>query len=907
MNCSACGRKLKKGQTVCPSCGAKTGGTDSEYGFSSKEDQFVSSEDAFDLGTGGFPAEGPAAAFRPRRSGGGLKWLLALAAVLVIAGAAVLLLIPKKTAEEKAVRGFAAPTGQWEWIDSGRRLLTNELLVTMKGEGTRRDLETALETLDGAVVGYFPELKQYQVRFNTGSRTELAEKKTALENLESVGRADWQLLILPEESSLTGTAGAWPAGAGETLGLLGAFLPGTEETGAAPLLSQSFPNREALTEYGNTHPGLPETENGKIAEALAADRNVITAPAFYLEENPDGTLTRYTTTGAVPTETDEDVIGIAELADRGARVIGVPFACAAVRAGGEDPWLPAEAEQTRMLAEALAEKNEKILLIGSAAVFPAGMPDGEDFLSAMLRGAGEDRLITVVSAAESEPMLNAAGNGLAAVRMEGWTDGAADFAAEGGNGFHAAALTGIRAAKLLQENPEASGTEIARKLRGEAAGIAFFGGKEVSFVPLLKDTAGSGGAAAPERLAAVRVTARDSVTGAAVTGFRLTGEGGDGITLPEDADSAWVLTETGSVSLKAEAPGYEAGTLTCTLSEAERAAGTGEAAVTLTGDRAETAGSVKGTIRFPDGSAGRVLVSCRNTETGEIFEIPAAENFSARMFAGGYELSFRGTDLMPGAVYQVAVAPWEETELPEIEMARINDLPGSISGLVTDALTGRALEGVRLDFFPGVNAPTEGTPAFSVMNGSDGNYTGRLPGGAYTMRASMDGYVSISRTVFIWGERANENQNFSLSPMLPEGQVRIVLEWGATPSDLDSHLVNNNQGIHIYFSEKTAPSANLDVDDTSSYGPETTTISQQLPGKYTFYVQDYTNHDRSSDSRAMADSGARVTVYIGNGEPRVFEVPNLEGTLWEVFSLENGVITPSGTVTYFTGVGSVGK
>ena len=64
-------------------------------------------------------------------------------------------------------------------------------------------------------------------------------------------------------------------------------------------------------------------------------------------------------------------------------------------------------------------------------------------------------------------------------------------------------------------------------------------------------------------------------------------------------------------------------------------------------------------------------------------------------------------------------------------------------------------------------------------------------------------------------------------------EFRIVLTWGETPRDLDSHLVgldDANSVFHIAYYNKVERDtdgnviASLDVDDVSSYGPETVTI-----------------------------------------------------------------------------------
>ena len=61
-----------------------------------------------------------------------------------------------------------------------------------------------------------------------------------------------------------------------------------------------------------------------------------------------------------------------------------------------------------------------------------------------------------------------------------------------------------------------------------------------------------------------------------------------------------------------------------------------------------------------------------------------------------------------------------------------------------------------------------------------------------------------------------------------------------------------------------------------------------------------------TSSRYMADSGATVKVYIGD-DILVFDVPNTDGTLWEVFTLENGILTPVNTVTYHEKDNTIGQ
>ncbi len=114
--------------------------------------------------------------------------------------------------------------------------------------------------------------------------------------------------------------------------------------------------------------------------------------------------------------------------------------------------------------------------------------------------------------------------------------------------------------------------------------------------------------------------------------------------------------------------------------------------------------------------------------------------------------------------------------------------------------------------------------------------------------------------------------------------MRVVLNWGAMPEDLDSHLVY--PGNHVYFVDKQGAEANLDVDDTTSYGPETITIERKHDGeRYIYAVHDYSNRE-NMNSMALSKSGAKVFVYIGQTLVRTYYVPaNRKGNLWQVFAV----------------------
>ncbi|HBI7852617.1 TPA: tetratricopeptide repeat protein [Escherichia coli] len=127
--------------------------------------------------------------------------------------------------------------------------------------------------------------------------------------------------------------------------------------------------------------------------------------------------------------------------------------------------------------------------------------------------------------------------------------------------------------------------------------------------------------------------------------------------------------------------------------------------------------------------------------------------------------------------------------------------------------------------------------------------------------------------------------------------MRVVLSWGEKPFDLDSHLIF--PGGHIYFDSKEGTDANLDVDDTDSYGSETVTISKKHFGEsYIYAVQDYSNKGLPN-SNYLSASKAKVFVYVGSSLVRSYSVPaGKRGNIWTVFKLNpNGEFEDINSVT----------
>jgi len=252
--------------------------------------------------------------------------------------------------------------------------------------------------------------------------------------------------------------------------------------------------------------------------------------------------------------------------------------------------------------------------------------------------------------------------------------------------------------------------------------------------------------------------------------------------------------------------------------------------------------------------------------------------------------------------YVVAVYVTDEPQDVCPSVARLSFgvfLLGTLELEVVDATTADPIEGATVEI-GGLTATTDQEGKATITN---------IASGTYTLKVSHPDYITAEQEVNILGNETVFN-TVALSPGLAEGQIRIVLTWGATPPDLDSHLTGpDGEGgtFHVYYANKnpTGAEANLDVDDVTSYGPETVTIEELHSGMYEYHVLDFTNcgcSDPSTDpnpqSTALSQSEARVEIYSGNSLLTTFEVPSGYGTNWHVFDIngETGEIIPVNTL-----------
>ena len=281
------------------------------------------------------------------------------------------------------------------------------------------------------------------------------------------------------------------------------------------------------------------------------------------------------------------------------------------------------------------------------------------------------------------------------------------------------------------------------------------------------------------------------------------------------------------------------------------------------------------------------------TDTNGCFEITG-------LSSGTYEISVDAHGYIPEFRYNVTVGSFTNVTLPSsilLDKSVMTD--GAVGGRITNATTGNAVDGATIKFRKD-HGVTEGSyvtgwdgSVISTETDSNGKYScDGLRSGYYTMEVSKDGFItSYYDVIAAPSNNICMNQNFTISPELPEGQYRIVLSWGENPRDLDSHITGmrtDGSKFHVYYSDKNAYDgevhvANLDVDDTSGFGPETITLIPTTAETYTYYIH------RFAGSGTIATSNAKVEVYKGNALIAVYAAPrNHQGDIWTVFEITNG-------------------
>lgn len=235
-----------------------------------------------------------------------------------------------------------------------------------------------------------------------------------------------------------------------------------------------------------------------------------------------------------------------------------------------------------------------------------------------------------------------------------------------------------------------------------------------------------------------------------------------------------------------------------------------------------------------------------------------------------------------------------------VAAAALSDFSGSgdLMGQILNAKTGNGIANVTLAFHKGITEA--GMTVARARTDDEGNFSISLPDGEYTATASAKGYLQEGIHFTVDNSSGSELVG-TLLPLASGKAYSIVLTWGEDPGDLDSHVESQmEQGnyLHVFFGQSSYSTADslicdLDVDDTSSYGPETITLDPVGSQPYYYHVHKF------SGSGELYSSNAIVRVYKGTKLVKTYNVPTEEnfGDYWNVFAIKDGRIIEKNTIT----------
>ncbi|MGC5324917.1 pectate lyase-like adhesive domain-containing protein, partial [Brevibacillus sp. SYSU BS000544] len=245
----------------------------------------------------------------------------------------------------------------------------------------------------------------------------------------------------------------------------------------------------------------------------------------------------------------------------------------------------------------------------------------------------------------------------------------------------------------------------------------------------------------------------------------------------------------------------------------------------------------------------------------------------------------------------VSITPKAESQKVrgnKVESAVI--LKNGFSGRITD-VSAIGVAGITVKFREGAGS-TSGEIVGEATTDRYGFYSINLAPGTYTGEFVKNGYITSYMVAVAPSDIFNKDQNGTAIRGAASNEVKIMLSWDELPLDIDSHLVGPSADhfgeFHTWYGDKTyrygdVIYADLDWDDTRSYGPETTTIRKLVNGTYKFYVH---NFSQSVDPEAttLRNSGAKIKVFRGNDlnpiKEMVVPVGSGDELYWNAFEMD---------------------
>ncbi len=338
--------------------------------------------------------------------------------------------------------------------------------------------------------------------------------------------------------------------------------------------------------------------------------------------------------------------------------------------------------------------------------------------------------------------------------------------------------------------------------------------------------------------------------------------------------------------------------------------GTGSDGITL-------AGSVTAEIRNTSGAlVSGATVTLKNTGGTDIQTLSTGSDGKIQFTnitveKDNYALEVSHGDYLSATTGTFSVSTGIVSDRGIISLVPQNASNGMFTGTVVSANDGKGISGVKVDI-----RDWQDNIVNTVYSGSTGTFTSAtLVPGTYRVEISKTAYYGI----VLDNKTINGNSaldRLAICEQLQPYQVRVVVQWGSSPEDLDLHMVGPTaklaSGIfHIWWANEpgnwrspsylrktyneatgeyledsdasgTRSTASLVQDDTDKYGPEAINIFNGYKnGIYTYTVHNWSGGDWN---------GAAITarIYDTEGEMTVLPFPSVstDDLYWKMFKID---------------------
>ncbi len=287
--------------------------------------------------------------------------------------------------------------------------------------------------------------------------------------------------------------------------------------------------------------------------------------------------------------------------------------------------------------------------------------------------------------------------------------------------------------------------------------------------------------------------------------------------------------------------------------------------------------------------------------------------------ANRYKLRVEKTGYHPAGMANISVTVGATTDCGSIYLIETAATSSDVSGTIIDANFGESVDNATVELLDSYGSVVSG---FTQSTESNGTFEMEsVDPGTHSIRISKSGFYTLTvSNVVVDGRDGNESiGRQAICQNLAPYQIRVTVQWGQNPQDLDLHVTgpsahavqeesgndgSTNNRFHVFYRNQksfnetvtsgyygsagdpygTSSTTSLVQDTTSGYGPEAINIFKNIGnyagGLYKFSVHDYSHSNWYASTIVMR-------VYNEYGLVREISFPSGAGSnyLWKAMRI----------------------